>query len=403
MFVNPLNPATQSPFGMAPIQPAPEPQKKSSPTEKSLPRYLNFVADYTGCGHWRMIWPEQVLNSYRHCVVQSSTVMITDPKHFKGVNCVRMQRQASDTQKQYMKFLKENLNLRLVYEIDDICFGEDIPDYNPFKHAFVSDETRKNIQDMMELCDEMTVTCPTMRDYFLEKTNQTNITVIPNYLPRSWIGRMFDRKSVSNLYDKNRKKPRILYAGSSSHYDIHLKNNQIDDFSHVSESIINTIDKYQWVFLGGIPPVLKPYVESGKIELHKWTHLFDYPYLVKHLNVNAMVAPLADNTFNKCKSDIKYMEASAMGIPIVCQDISTYNNVCKLLFNSGSQMLTQLDKLFQSKKHYLTTVDRQFSSISKMWLEQEDNRLKYHELYTHKYGSLERVNLNKINDHKKDS
>tara|TARA_R110002167_G_scaffold245552_2_gene450997 strand:+ start:43 stop:1020 length:978 start_codon:yes stop_codon:yes gene_type:complete len=324
--------------------------------------------------------------------------MITDPKHFKGVNCVRVQRQASDTQKQYLKYLKDNLKLRLIYEIDDICFGEDIPDYNPFKQHFTAEQTRHNIQEMMEICDEMTVTCPTMRDYFLKNTKQENITVIPNYLPRSWIGRMYDRKISSAVYDKNRKKPRVLYAGSSSHFDIHKKNNNVDDFTHVKDDIINSIDKYQWVFLGGVPPSLNPYVDNGKIELHKWVHLFDYPYLVKHLNINAMVAPLADNVFNKCKSDIKYMEASALGIPIVCQNIETYNNVCKLLFDTGKQMIEHLDNLFNSKKQFNSTIERQFNSISKMWLEQEPNRMKYHELYTYKYGTSDRVNINKVND-----
>jgi O-antigen biosynthesis protein len=398
MFVHPFSPpGAATPFGLQPIQ-ASAPSNSKSPTETSLPRYLNFIADYTGCGHWRMLWPEHVLNSYRHCVVQSSTVMITDPKHFKGVNCVRVQRQASDTQKQYLKFLKENLKLRVIYEIDDICFGEDIPDYNPFKQHFTAEQTRRDIQEMMEMCDEMTVTCPTMRNYFLENTKQENITIIPNYLPRSWIGRMYDKKSSSAAYDKNRKKPRILYAGSSSHFDIHKKNNNIDDFTHVKDAIIKSIDKYQWIFLGGVPPSLTQYVDSGKIELHKWTHLFDYPYFVKHLNINAMVAPLADNIFNKCKSDIKYMEASAMGIPIVCQDIETYNSTCKLLFDTGDEMIEHLDSLFNNKKQFSSTIERQFNSISKMWLEQEHNRLKYHELYTYKYGTSDRVNINKVND-----
>jgi len=32
--------------------------------EEGLPRFLNYYADYSGCGHWRMIWPEQVMNAH---------------------------------------------------------------------------------------------------------------------------------------------------------------------------------------------------------------------------------------------------------------------------------------------------------------------------------------------------
>jgi len=239
---------------------------------------------------------------------------------------------------------------------------------------------------MMEFCDEMTVTCPAMRQYFLEKTNQKNITVIPNQPPKTWIGRMFDRKCTSNNYDKYRKKPRIMYAGSSSHFDCQNNNKQNDDMTHVIDNIIDTIDKYQWVFLGGIPTQLKKYVQSGKIEFHKWVHLHDYPEKVKELKINAMVAPLADNIFNRCKSNIKYLEGCALGIPVICQDLVTYDT-CKEKFITGVQMITILDNLFNDKKLYMKIVDRNFNIVNKQWLELPDNREMFLEIYKFPYGS----------------
>ena len=34
-----------------PVQPA-----TPRPPELDMPRFLNYYADYSGCGHWRMIW-----------------------------------------------------------------------------------------------------------------------------------------------------------------------------------------------------------------------------------------------------------------------------------------------------------------------------------------------------------
>jgi len=402
MFINPLAqlPAGQQMFGNPSLPPIQHPiMKKDEPG--GLKRYLNFIADYTGCGHWRMLWPEQVLNSYRQCVIQSSTVMVTDPKYFHGVKCVRVQRQATESQHQYLKFLKEKVGVRLIYEIDDICFGEDIPEYNAFRGAFVGDKVRAGVQSMMEYCDEMTVTNMEMKNYYLNKTSQTNISIIPNYPPRMWLGRLYDHKKISQLYDKHRKKPRVLYAGSSSHFDLHVRNNNVDDITHVVESIINTVDKYQWVFMGGYPAQLKPFVESGKIEYHKWTHLMDYPVTVKNLKINAMIAPLADNIFNRCKSDIKFLEAASLGIPILCQDLPTYK-LCNTKFSTGIQMLTGLQHLFSDKKHYTRTSEKNLKIVENMWLENEPNRNKYLELYAYEYGNPERKELNKINDSKKD-
>jgi len=396
MFVNPFTPTKTPTFGSLPL-PA-ERQKLPAPPDQELSRYLNFIADYTGCGHWRMLWPEQVLNAYRHCVMQSSTVMITDPKHFHGVTCVRVQRQANESQKQYLRFLKEQMGVRLIYEIDDIVFGEDIPMWNAFRDAFTDNKIRTNIQDMMEYCDEMTVTCDAMRNYFLSKTKQKNITVIPNYPTRTWIDRFYDPKKISIRFDKNIKKPRIMYAGSSSHFDLQQKNNLQDDVTHVIESIEKTIDKYQWVFLGGFPIQLKKYVDNKKIEFHKWVHLHEYPYKVNQLNIDVMVAPLADNVFNNCKSEIKFLEASALGIPMVAQDIVTYDR-CKNKFETGGQMINQIQEVLSNKKNYMTLCERNYSIVNNMWLENENNRQKFAELYKYPYGHRERTNINKINDH----
>ena len=47
----------------------------------------------------------------------------------------------------------------MIYEVDDILFREDIPDYNGFKGSFDNDQIRQNAIDAIKLCDEMTVTC----------------------------------------------------------------------------------------------------------------------------------------------------------------------------------------------------------------------------------------------------
>ena len=156
----------------------------------------------------------------------------------------------------FVKFLKElgqKLKFPVIYEIDDICLREDIPDYNKFKFAFDDDKTRQTIIDMMTLTDEMTVTCKFMRDYYTEKTGHKNITVVPNLLPKFWIGNHYNRKSIENNFRKNVKRPRVLYAGSGAHFDVSNKVQQQDDFYHVLQVIRSTLKDYQWVFLGALP------------------------------------------------------------------------------------------------------------------------------------------------------
>ena len=71
-----------------------------------LPRSLNFYADYSGCGHWRMIWPEKLLNCYAKANIQGGTVMIGDKNFYKNLTTIRIQRQATEQQLNFIKWLK---------------------------------------------------------------------------------------------------------------------------------------------------------------------------------------------------------------------------------------------------------------------------------------------------------
>jgi len=385
MFVNPLQPPM--PFGQ-PVKKQVTPESNRT-VESQMPRFINYNADYTGCGHWRMVWPEHALNAYRKCIVQSTTVMVTDEKYYHGVNTVRLQRQATGSQYLFMQYLKEKIGCRLVYEIDDLCFIEDIPEYNQFRKHFASDEIRQTAQACMELADEMTVTCDYLRDYYKEKTSQQNIAVIPNYMPRWWIDRYYDQKIISRLFDRSRKKPRILYPGSHAHFDNRTSGRRPDDMTHVLESIIKTRNKYQWVFLGAAPLALASLIDKGEIELHKWSHIYDYPAKITELQCNAMIAPLADNKFNKSKSNLKYIEASALGLPCICQDLCTYSDA-PLRFDTGEQMIYHLDKLFDDKKYYIKTSLQARAKAETMWLENDSNLNKYKNMYMYEYGNENR-------------
>ena len=371
----------------------------SKPPETGLPRFLNYYADYSGCGHWRMIWPEQVMNAHGKAVVHGTTVMNLDSKYYTQSKAVRIQRQATPQQLEFMKWLRQMAdanNFRLIYEIDDICFHEDIPDYNKYKTAFTDPKIRQSAQEMMEICDEITVTCPFMRDYYLSKTNNKNVTVIPNFMPKFWLGGRSDINRTMESFEKNKRKPRILYAGSGAHFDVENRTKFKDDFEHVNDVIRNTVDKYQWVFLGAHPLPVRDLIQNGKVEFHPWKRLYEYGQGLYDLNVNMIVAPLQNNTFNKAKSDLKYIEACALGLPIACQDLCTYENA-PIKFTTGDEMIDQINNTLKDRKRYKSICKKASQYAETRWLEDDKNIDCYLELYQYAVNDPKRINIGRYN------
>ena len=366
--------------------------------KNNIPCVLHFVADYSGCSFYRLKMQEIIMNYHNKANISSLNRMITDERFFNGIDVIRIQRQVTPDQLKYFKWLKSiqpKYKFRIIYEIDDIPIIEDIPTYNIARKEYDNIENQNAIKEMMLLCDEMTVTCDFMKSYFTNKVGVKNITVIPNFPAKFWMGNFYNQTKINNDYDKNKNKPRILYCGSNAHYNI--GNNGIDDdLSHVKNSIINTLNKFQWVFLGGFPPYLKPYIDNKQIEFHPWSPLMNYPSTIYNLNIQAMIAPLIDNNFNRAKSDLKILEADCFGLPIFCQDMVTYKNA-DFKFTTGEEMIKLIENEILRPGHYKNLGYKINKRAQLHWLENEENIGCYEELYRYPYGSPERKFLSKYN------
>ncbi|MCH9617341.1 MAG: hypothetical protein SP4CHLAM5_07340 [Chlamydiia bacterium] len=361
------------------------------------PWVLTIPLGWDQSSYWRLRWPTYQL--MLQDAIESSIFQHypADTKYYENADVVQIQRISSKEVSDFFIKLcerKKELNFRLVYDVDDILFMEDIPDFHcarQMKDSFDKEATIK----LLNVCDEVVTSTPFLREYYIQKGVKADITVIPNRIPYFWGGSYYNEQALLSIYHKHKERPRILYAGGASHLHFNGEHGN-DDFSHVIDRIISTRHQFKWVFLGALPWELFPYNQAGEVEFYGFETLDRYPKRMATLQCSMMIAPLMDTYFNHGRTDVKFQEASAHGLPIACQDIAPYKH-CPIRFDSGEKMIEVIKETLKDEQSYIAASRKAREMIDKVWLERRENTALYQELYSYPYADKRRTNINKLN------
>ncbi len=95
--------------------------------------------------------------------------------------------------------------------------------------------------------------------------------------------------------------------------------------------------------------------------------LDDFYSFVQTLHVG--IAPIRDDEFNLCRSDVKFMEYASRGAVPVCADVPTYNRTLRngetgLLFSNTEEMIGHLDSLADNPELRRSIAERAFEYIA---------------------------------------
>src|SRR5690606_18547248 len=130
------------------------------------------------------------------------------------------------------------------------------------------------------------------------------IRVVQNRLPLDW---------WSGLQSGRRRgrKPRVGWAGGISH---------TGDLEMIADVVRELADEVEWVFMGMCPERIRPYVHEALpgVEINA------YPQALAALDLDLALAPVEQNLFNECKSNLRLLEYGACGFPVICSDVRCY-------------------------------------------------------------------------------
>lgn len=371
-----------------------------------------MVADTAGTGFWRMTMPATSLETtHKELNISIHRRFVIDPDYFKGTNLVMVQRQVNNNQEKYFNEflypLSKSLGFWTIYNIDDVCHKDDIPKYNKAWASFQDDRLIENINKMVNNADFMLVTTNELKDYYNKKYNVplNNILVIPNFLPYWWFGHFYNvEKSLYN-YNLYKKRPRIGIISSPSHFN--QKNSDTpDDLDMIIDLVEKTVNKFKWVMFGSVPKKLEQYIKNKQIEIYPGCDIYAYPGKLNSLNLQAIVAPLQDNVFNRCKSNIKLLEGAAIGVPVLAQDLPCYSKYTTNTFNSNDELLDNLSStVFNTKYVYRDLIkgnynflfERHYDAPNGWWF--ENNKETWLNIFKMRSRPME-LNFEKIIDKK---
>ncbi len=270
---------------------------------KPLQRVLAYPGDAFGSGHYRVIQPFQALTAAGQ-IDGVYYARLLDPVESEriGVDAMIVQRRVGEAELAQMERLRRFSSAFKVYELDDY-----LPNL-PLKSAHraqMPKDVLHSLRRAANLVDRVVVSTPTLADALAGL--HTDIRVVRNRLdPHMWGGLNARARMPAD-------KPRVGWAGGASH---------TGDLELIADVVKALAGEVHWVFMGMCPERLRPHVA----EVHAGVDFARYPQALAALGLDLALAPLEDNLFNRCKSNLRLLEYGACGYPVVASDLPPYRD-----------------------------------------------------------------------------
>jgi glycosyltransferase involved in cell wall biosynthesis len=267
-----------------------------------VPVVLAHHADETGCGQYRMIQPFSALKTAGLIdgALSRGLMHVTDLERYDP-DVVVMQRQIANERLEAMRRMRAFSRAFKVYELDD--YLPNLPLKSVHRDHMPKDIV-KSLRRGLSYVDRFVVSTEAIADAFNDFHH--DIRVRHNTLDPLWWG--------ENLPESRRRtgtKPRVGWAGGASH---------TGDLEMIEDVVKALADEVEWVFFGMCPERMRPYIH----EYHSGVPITQYPMALARLNLDLALAPVEQNLFNECKSNLRLLEYGICGYPVICSDLRCY-------------------------------------------------------------------------------
>lgn len=281
-----------------------DPQLSWQPLQswRPLPVVLGHHADRQGCGHYRLIQPFNAMRDAGLIEGHLSMGLLSPAELARyAPDVVVLQRAVLDEQLEKMRRMQAFSDAFKVFELDD--YLPNLPIKSVHRQHMPKDILR-SLRRGLGYVDRFVVSTNPLAEAFAGL--HSDIRVIENRLPVGWWKGLQSERRVG-------AKPRVGWAGGAGH---------TGDLELIADVVKELANEVEWVFFGMCPDKLRPYIH----EFHAGVFIHQYPSVLAGLNLDLALAPLEQNLFNECKSNLRLLEYGACGYPVVCSDVRSYQD-----------------------------------------------------------------------------
>jgi glycosyltransferase involved in cell wall biosynthesis len=198
---------------------------------------------------------------------------------------------------------------RLVYEIDDDVFNVGPENWQAY-HLYGRGDIRDAVTHAAQVADLVTVTTEHLASVMRERTGNSSVAVLPNYIP-AWV------------CDSERQpgpRRQIGWMGGASHGN---------DVGLIAAPVRRFIARFAGWDLKLIGTDFRPTFRVAKDRAHfaPWIPVVKDPEgYFGGIDFGIGLAPLMGTEFDQSKSAIKALEYAARGIPVIASDVGPYRD-----------------------------------------------------------------------------
>lgn len=273
---------------------------------------------------------------------------------------ILFQRDFPQDLKLYRQVIKqaELLKKPVIYDMDDYLLG--LPENHPDRQSNVYAPALLPMLEALITADAVTVSTNKLKETLLEYNR--NIFVLPNYLDDAFWPLQIPKPREQKDYLT------IGYMGGDSHKP---------DLEWIAPVLLKLSDVYServhFHFYGVNPPELlyqSNFVHSTPSRTYNYQ---EFAADFHNMDVDIFVAPLIDNLFNRCKSHIKFLEYTSLGVPGVYSRLEPYSDIVTdtengLLATSLDEWYTQIVRLIDEPELGYKLANNAQNTIKEKWL-----------------------------------